>query len=188
MRKSPSSVQTLWHLKEEPNGQTTLRASSWRIFPSLAMLFFWLLSLSGLILFALWLGRAMNAQPMGNLMAFALVLLGMVSIIVFVVHQVRSARIGTVMVIDSMRNTIHVGSVQISLSKVRAIALARVFYYRGSDIIEYPEIHVVHDDNGNLRRKAIVEMGSNCKKVVRRLAEVLHVPLIEEDYRVRRER
>jgi hypothetical protein len=147
-----------------------------------------LLALGALGLLAISLGKSMNAQPIAILIAIALVVLGVVSIVVFAVHQVRSARIGTVMAIDSMRNAIHVGSVQISLSKVRAIALARVFYYRGSDIIEHPEIHLVQDDNGRLQRMMVVEEGSNCKKIAKRLVEVLHVPLIEEDYRVRRER
>lgn len=164
-----------------------LVGASWRVFPSLAKLFLWLSSLGGLVVLAVYLGVAMSALPTAIFIAFALVLLGLISTGVFVVHQIRSSRIGTVLAIDSIRNVMHVGSVQISLSKVRAIALARVFYYRGSDILEYPEIHVVFDENGKLRRMEIVEMGSNCRNVAGRLAELMHIPLIEEDYRVRRE-
>jgi len=187
LRDSYSSVQTLWHLQAAANGRTTLRAASWRSIPYIAKLVSWLAFLSVPVGLALYIGSAAaNTQPFTSLVALGFLVLGGASIGLFIAHQRRSARIGVVMFADSMRDTIDVGLVQIPLSKVRAIVLARVFYYRGSDIIEFPEIQLVHDDGGILKRQKVVENGSNCKKVARRMAEVFQVPLVTEDYRMPR--
>jgi hypothetical protein len=177
----------LWHLQEAANGQTTLRAASWRSFPSIAKLLVWLALLSVPVSLALYVGSvSVNAQPFANLVALGFIVLGAASIGLFIAHQRRSARIGVVMFADSMRNTIDIGLVRIPFSRVRAIVLAHIFYYRGSDILEFPEIQLVHDDGGILQRQTVVEAGSNCKKVAKRMADMFRVPLVTEDYRMPR--